>query len=164
MIEAPHSPDSNVETIADGSGHPNQTPRFSRDSLQKGIVVAAAVALLGWGIYAIAANLREDQEAANAIIPTMEMPQEAGGACVTRNDDGSICFNIVDGKMYLEAFGLEPNSAMTITSSAGSLNLDVQPDGMLNVEVGGKIVQESFQAKGTWADGEEAGLNLDIAG
>lgn len=176
MIEAPHSRDANFEATVDGAGEPNQKPKFARDSLQTGVVVAAAVLLLGWGIYGFVDNLRQDREAANAIGPTMEMPQEGdlfsrawvepgaeGRTCVT-GSDGSICFNMIDGKMYLEASGLEPGSIFTITSSAGSLNLDVQPDGMLDVEVSGKIVNESFQARGTWAEGEEAGINIEIAG
>lgn len=175
MIEAPHSPGANFEAIADSAGQPNQKPKFTRDSLQKGVVVAAAVLLLGWGMYSVVDNLRQDQEAANALVPAMEMPQEGdlfstgwvepgGESSTCVNGRGSICFNMLDGKMYLEASRLEPGSIFTITSSAGTLNLDVQPDGMLNVEVSGEIVNESFQARGTWVDGEEAGLNIEIVG
>ena len=173
MIEAPHSPDANFEAIGDSAGEPNQKPKFTRDSLQEGVVVAAAVLLLGWAMYWFVDNLRQDQEAANVIVPAMEMPQEGdffstawlepgGESSVCVSGRGVICFNMIDGKMYLEASRLEPGSIFTITSSAGSLNLDVQPDGMLNVEVSGKIVNESFQARGTWVDGEEAGLNIEI--
>ena len=94
---------------------------------------------------------------------TLSLPT-AGRNCLQRQIDNQtreICF-IRDGEIVsIEADGLQPGSTLTIEGQSGdTANLDVTDDAF-KVEVGARIVSDSFTARGTWLDGEPLFLGVD---
>lgn len=133
-----------------------------RSTLVKVIVgVSVAIAALILASAALAAGLFAFGAPQTEVDQTVQLSETSGGACAEKAD-ASLCFDQRDGVMYLEASGLKPGSTVTVESSAGSVNFTVDPDGTLQSEIGGEIVNSNFTATGTWANGDPTSLGIEL--